>query len=369
MGKVGAAALALKIVWIVSGAEASNSGAGDYITIDQLHASDTTEAERAARFTERVQHPAERLPVGDIVRISVVYPGEQVSDYWRRSITSMTRRLDEAGLGYEIEKTFTRPGSEIDRQAEVLMRAVERNPDFVIFTLDAKEHATFIEQIIARGNTRLILQNITTPVRSWRSRHPFLYVGFDHNQGSRLLAEHYVRMTGGIANYAILFGTRGYVSLMRGDSFKSVLEEHPGMTIVDAFYVGFDRAAARVAARELLAGYPDLDFIYCVSTDIALGAIDALKETGRLGQVKINGWGGGSVEIEALRRGDLDFTIMRINDDNGVAMADAIALARSGRSGEVPLVFSGEMVLIENTTPAAALSELSRRAFRYSDRP
>jgi autoinducer 2-binding protein LuxP len=369
MGKSGSCILALIAMVFANGAEASNVGPGEYITIDQLHVADPDEAEKAARFAARVSEPAELFPDPGMVRISVVYPGDQVSDYWRRSISSMTRRLDESGLRYEIEKTFTRPGSEINRQASVLMRALERDPDYLVFTLDAKEHATFIEQIIARGSTRLILQNITTPVRSWRSRQPFLYVGFDHSRGSRLLAERYVRMTGGISSYAILFGTRGYVSSMRGEGFTEVMNEHPGMGIVDAFYVGFDRDAARIAAKELLDSYPDLDFIFCVSTDIALGAIDALKETGKLGQVKVNGWGGGEAEIEALRRGDLDLTVMRINDDNGVAMADAISLVQAGRADEVPLVFSGEMVLIDSNTTDDILSELSNRAFRYSDRP
>ena len=38
----------------------------------------------------------------------------------------------------------------------------------------------------------------------------------------------------------------------------------------------------------------------------------------------INGWGGGSAELEAIERGDLDVTVMRMNDDTGIAMAEAI---------------------------------------------
>ena len=149
--------------------------------------------------------------------------------------------LSDSGIPYTLTNRFTRPGLEIGKQAEFLARELETNPDYLIFTLDIGEHANFIEQAISRGTSRIILQNITTPIARWRGRQPFLYVGFDHQTGTRMLAEKYIEMTGGIGRYAILYGTRGYVSKMRGDSFRVEMDQHPGLHLVDAFYVGFDR--------------------------------------------------------------------------------------------------------------------------------
>lgn len=338
-----------------------------YIPLEQFHDRNPEEARRARDFSRTVSTSA--VPVDDMepVSISVIYPGGQVSDYWRRSLLSMRRRLEDSAIPYSLRKTFTLPGQQAVEQAKFLAAMLHDNPDYLIFTLDAQEHAAFIEQAIARSGSRLILQNITTPVAGWRGRQPFLYVGFDHQTGTRMLADKYIEMTGGVARYAILYGTRGYVSKMRGETFRVQMADHPGMQLVDAFYVGFDRQKARQATEQLLQRHPEIDFIYCVSTDIAFGVMDAVRQAGRLGDILINGWGGGANELAALRSGELDLTVMRMNDDNGVAMADAIRLDQSGRSDEVPLVYSGEFHLLTKYTSDQLISVLEQRAFRYSD--
>ncbi len=57
---------------------------------------------------------------------------------------------------------------------------------------------------------------------------------------------------------------------------------------------------------------------------------------------------------------------MRINDDNGVAMADAIAMDLEGRGDQIPKVFCGKMILIDDRTPAQRIKSLEQKSFRYS---
>lgn len=327
------------------------------------------EAGRVAAFGRGVAGdipPRVDRPLVNEVSITIVYPALQVSDYWRRSVASFEERLREAGLPYRLDTLFTVAGSAIEAQESFIAEALQKRPDYLVFTLDALRHKAIIEHSLVHEHTRLILQNITTPIMAWEGFQPFLYVGFDHGEGSRLLARQIVDRTGGRGRYAVVFGSPGYVSQMRGDTVIRWLSDHSAMTLVDSYYVGFDRDRARDATLRLLADHPDLDVIFACSTDIALGVIDALKAEGRLGTVWVNGWGGGSAELEALAAGDLDATVMRMNDDNGVAMADAIILDQSGRAAEVPTVFAGDLVLVTRDTPPETLSRLQERAFRYS---
>ena len=57
---------------------------------------------------------------------------------------------------------------------------------------------------------------------------------------------------------------------------------------------------------------------------------------------------------------------MRMNDDNGVAMAEAIHLDLAGRAAEVPTVYSGDMMVVDGDTTPQELERLKARAFRYS---
>lgn len=76
--------------------------------------------------------------------------------------------------------------------------------------------------------------------------------------------------------------------------------------------------------------------------------------------------GGGSAELEALQDGRLAVTVMRMNDDTGIAMAEAIKRDLAGLP--VPLVYSGEFELVTQNTTTEHIERLKQRAFRYSDR-
>lgn len=327
------------------------------------------EAARMRRFSEGVRRCTTPLtaPPDKPVRIAIVYPGLQASDYWRRSVVSFEARLQEAAIPYKIERFFSRPGVDLALQEQQLAQAIAADPDYLVFTLDALRHRLLIERLLARKRPKLILQNITTPVKAWGERQPFLYVGFDHQAGTRLLAAYYREKTGGMGKYIVLHFTRGYVSAMRGDTFIAALAAEPGLSLVGSYYIGPDQDKARRATLDALARHPDLTFIYASSTDIALGASAALAEAGRQGDIRLNGWGGGSAELAVLADGGLDVTVMRMNDDNGVAMADAIKLDLEGRAEDKPTVFSGDFRVIDHRSSPAEIAAARRWAFRYSD--
>ena len=300
------------------------------------------------------------------VHIFVVYPGLQQSDYWRRSVDSFVSRLNELGIRHRITERFTKPGTDLRLQGSLIQEVIRTSPDYLIFTLDALRHRGMIDQVRNTGKTKIILQNITTPLRAFDNRQPFLYVGFDHLLGTRILAAEYSRLFPAGARYAVFFGPKGYVSHMRGNTFIEEMNKNENMELTASYYVNFDRTRSYNAAKELLAQDPDLDFIYACSTDIALGVIDAIEELGLRDKVLVNGWGGGSTELEALRKGALAFSVMRMNDDNGVAMAEAISLDLQGRPEAVPTVYSGDIVKIDRNMTEQELRDLESRAFRYS---
>lgn len=300
------------------------------------------------------------------VRIFIVYPGLQQSDYWRRSVDSFVSRMRKLGLEFEITERFTKPGTDLRLQGTLIQEVIRTSPDYLIFTLDALRHQGMIDRVNSIGKTKIILQNITTPLRAFDGKQPFLYVGFDHLLGTRILAEEYARRFPDGARYAVFFGPKGYVSQMRGNTFIEEMERRPGTDLRASFYVNFDRSRARKAAKEILSREPNLDFIYACSTDIALGVIDAIDELGLQGKVLVNGWGGGSAELAAMRESKLAFSVMRMNDDNGVAMAEAISLDLQGKAEQVPTVFSGDIVKIDGNMTEGDLKALEARAFRYS---
>ncbi|MGD8110320.1 autoinducer 2-binding periplasmic protein LuxP [Vibrio sp. TRT 21S02] len=298
------------------------------------------------------------------ITISVVYPGQQVSDYWVRNIKAFETRLEKLGISYNINQVFTRPNVDVRQQSLSLLEALQNKTDYLIFTLDTTRHRKFIEHVLSSTDTKLILQNITTPVRAWDKHQPFMYVGFDHMEGAGVLEDYYKSVTTTGSEYSVLYFSEGYVSDARGDTFIDEMTNHSGYKLSSSFYTKATRESGYETTLQLVKNSPDISFIYACSTDVALGAADALKKLNRE-DILLNGWGGGTAELEAIRQGKLDVTVMRMNDDTGIAMADAIKWDIEGK--QVPKVFSGDFELVTSNDSPERIELLKQRAFRYSD--
>jgi ABC-type sugar transport system substrate-binding protein len=100
-------------------------------------------------------------------------------------------------------------------------------------------------------------------------------------QGERA-AEWLVEATNGKAKVAELQGTVGAsVTADRGEGFKSVIDENSGMEIVASQSGNFNRAEGQNVTEQILGGNPDLDAVYAHNDEMAIGAIQALKDAGR----------------------------------------------------------------------------------------
>jgi autoinducer 2-binding protein LuxP len=53
-----------------------------------------------------------------------------------------------------------------------------------------------------------------------------------------------------------------------------------------------------------------------------------------------------------------------MNDDNGIAMAEAIRMDLTGRGDSVPSVYSGDFKLVDRTTSSTDMAQLRAYAFR-----
>lgn len=348
-------------------ADTTSKTLDDFWTLDEFTSNHPKQSSNAESFNLRVAAEAAPLPgYRGIAKIAVIYPGEQASDYWRRSVVSFEERLKELGLAYDIDSYFSGSSSFVGNQAQLIAAALKEDPDYLVFTLDVLRHKGLVQRLIARGRPKVILQNITTPVKAWRNHQPFLYVGFDHVSGTKLLIDYYKQRFGEQKPFAILYGPRGYVSRARGNTFLQAYSDPEARNLKASYYVGYDRKKSREATARILEENADLEFVYACSTDIALGVLDAIQANGSRTHVVTNGWGGGSAELEAISSGDLDVTVMRMNDDNGVAMAEAIALDMAGRESDIPIVYSGEFQLVTSNDTAERIGELKARAFRYS---
>lgn len=360
------------VLFVISGhllviPEVTISQAHD-LTLEKLVRGDPAQGRLLASFSAMVEGPALPGPVPDReVVIAAIYPELQESQYWTSNLYALAARLAERGIRHRLLRYPSTP-QDVDFQLTQIREALTQDPDYLLFHLDSPRHVHAVEWLLSRQRPAILLQNVTSLPLSWREGpRPLISTGFDHQTGTAMLARHLLSFpTRDTVRYAMLTPKPGHLSQVRGDHFVAVATASGYPAPVERYYLLTDVELARKAALELVRHHPELSFIYAATTDLALGAAQAVAELGRCGGIMVNGWGGGENELAAVLDARLDVTVMRMNDDAGVAQAEAIWLDLTGRRDQIPLLWSGRLQLVDTDMDAMEIESLRSRAFRYS---
>jgi ABC-type sugar transport system substrate-binding protein len=138
------------------------------------------------------------------------------------------------------------------------------------------------------------------------------FMGSDFVQQGERAAQWLVDATNGKAKIAELQGTVGAsVTADRGKGFKNVVDENPDMEIVASQSGNFSRAEGQNVMEQILGANPDLDAVYAHNDEMAIGAIQALKDGGRKPgeDVTVVSVDGTRDALQAIIDGDLGATV------------------------------------------------------------
>ncbi len=130
----------------------------------------------------------------------------------------------------------------------------------------------------------------------------------NHNagyQGGKKLAE----LIGGKGKVALLTRTGQSNLNERINGYKAALGEHPDIEIVGVKNTEADPAKATQVVSLLCQRYPDLAGIACVEAAGGAGAATAVKEAGRVGQVKIVAMDRGNAVLRYIKEGVIQATV------------------------------------------------------------
>lgn len=122
----------------------------------------------------------------------------------------------------------------------------------------------------------------------------------------------------------------GAVMMDRRDGFHSAIEGS-GNTIVEGPYAEYIRANAVTAMQDLLQSNPDVKVVYAHNDDMALGAMQVLKENGR-DDVLIAGVDGLSEALDAMANGG-KYVATALNDPQYLGDV-TIQVAREAAAGK-----------------------------------
>ncbi len=131
-----------------------------------------------------------------------------------------------------------------------------------------------------------------------------MFIASDNVAGGRMAAEYIVKMLHGKGNVVLLRGIPGASATReRTKGFMEIISKYPGIKIVADQTANFDMAQGLSVTESILVAHPKIDAIFAENDSMALGAIRAIKSSGRKGIIVV-GFDGIPQGVQAVKNGD-----------------------------------------------------------------
>jgi ribose transport system substrate-binding protein len=171
------------------------------------------------------------------------------------------------------------------------------------------------------------------------------HIASDNLEGGRLAGQYLVKLLDGRGKVAIINQPIVTSTLDRVQGFRNVLQEYPEIEVVADVDGHGVRDRALQAASDVLQGNPELDGIFAINDDSAMGALDAVEDFGRDGIV-IVGYDATPPAREAIRQGRaLKADVVQHPFEIGRRTIDTIARYFAGE--DVPEVVPVEVGIVD----------------------
>jgi len=161
-------------------------------------------------------------------------------------------------------------------------------------------------------------------------------------QGAALGAETWISMVGEKGTYVELFGNPAdNNAATRSNGYETVITQYPDMKKVGREVANWDRTQGYQKMQSLLQANPNINGVIAGNDEMALGAIAALKEAGKLDKVKVGGFDGSPDAVAAIKAGELQYTVLQpvaVFSEEAVKQADSfIKTGKTGAANEKQL--------------------------------
>jgi ribose transport system substrate-binding protein len=215
-----------------------------------------------------------------------------------------------AGQQLNVDVLWNGPSAETEysRQIQIVDSMVARHVDGIaIAAAERKALVQAVERAVDAG------MPVTVFDSGLDSEKYMTFIATNNYEGGQLGARELARQIGGKGEVALLMHAPGSQSTMdREKGFEdTITKEFPDIKIVARQFGQSDRAKARAAAENFLAGNPNLKGIFASAEPSSVGAALAIAARDAINKVACVGFDSSDTLIEDLKRGAIDALVVQ----------------------------------------------------------
>jgi erythritol transport system substrate-binding protein len=154
-------------------------------------------------------------------------------------------------------------------------------------------------------------------------------------QGAALGAQEWVKDIGEKGKYVELLGAPSdNNAATRSNGYETVISQYPDLQKAGSDVANWDRTQGHDKMQNLLQANPDIIGVISGNDEMALGAIAALKEAGKLSGIKVGGFDGSPDAVAAIKAGELQYTVLQpVAVFSAKAVDQADSFLKTGKTG------------------------------------
>lgn len=272
-----------------------------------------------------------------VIAIITVDPS---NPYWKAEVD--TAVADAEALGYET--TVNAHGNDPDQQNQFIDGAISRGVDGIILDPAGASESVGAVQKATDAGIPVFLVNAEIDQQGIAKSQ----IISNNAQGATLGAEAWAEAMDGEGTYVELFGNpTDNNAQVRSDAYHAVISQYPDLELLQSETANWDRQQGKEKMELMLRAHPDLDGVISGNDEMALGAVQALKEAGRLDEVQVLGFDGNTDAAEAVAAGEMVATVLQpIVTATSMAVEQAHNYITEGETGVAEEKQSVNCVLI-----------------------
>jgi ribose transport system substrate-binding protein len=219
---------------------------------------------------------------------------------------------------YDLIANGTKDELDIGRQVDLVEQMIaERVDAIVIAPADSKALVPACKRALDAGIVVINIDNRFDAGLLTEKNIKIPFVGPDNRKGAKLVGDYLGAKLKPGDKVAIIEGVpTAFNAIQRKLGFEEAMKG-VGAQIVSSQSAGWETARANQVAAALITEYPDLKAILCANDSMALGAVAALKESGKADQVQVVGFD----NISAMRSLVTNRKVLATADQHGDQLA------------------------------------------------
>lgn len=238
---------------------------------------------------------------GGTIAIITVDPS---NPYWKAEVDTAVAEAEK--LGYDT--TVDAHGNDPDKQNQFIDAAISKKVVAIILDPAGADESIGAVQKATDAGIPVFLVNAEISEQGIAKAQ----IVSNNAQGATLGAQAWAEAVGGKGEYVELFGNpTDNNAQVRSDGYAGVISQYPDLKLVQTETANWDRAQGKEKMEILLSAHPNIVGVVSGNDEMALGAIQALKDAGKLDQVKVLGFDGNDDAVAAVKAGEMVATVLQ----------------------------------------------------------